>query len=300
MDMPRTVDPDEVGRVGQLGPQDVLAALGAVTAGRVFDLDAGRFVGMPLWEGHPDFLLTSYRTPQGSRRDGDIGLLDAERNADDLRFNTELMVTGMHTGTHLDALNHVACGLDGDRFYGGYGPADVGDFGPQRADAASIPPIIVRATVLDLPALHGVDRLPPGSPVTVADLRRAEAAQAPVPHGGAVLLRTGLMTTWPDRQAFAAASGAGIDAESARWLAEERGVVLAGSDTPTVEQVPSTVPTNPHPVHDLFLRRLGIHLLENLWLEDVAAAGVHQVTLVCLPLKVAGATASMVRPIALV
>jgi kynurenine formamidase len=245
-------------------------------------------------------MLTSFRTPQGSRHDGDIALLDAAGNADDLRLHTELMVTGMHLGTHLDALNHVACGHDNDRFYGGYGSADVGDFGPQRADAASIPPIIVRAAVLDIAALHGLDRLPAGAAITVEDLQRAEAAQAPVPQGGAVLLRTGLMTTWPDRHAFAAAAGAGIDAESAAWLAEERGVVLAGSDTPTVEQVPSAVPTNPHPVHDLFLRRLGIHLLENVWLEEVAGAGAHSVTLVCLPLKVEGATASMVRPVALV
>jgi kynurenine formamidase len=136
--------------------------------------------------------------------------------------------------------------------------------------------------------------------VSVDDLRRAEEAQAPVPYGGAVLLRTGLMRTWPDRNAFAAAAGAGIDTEAAAWLAEERDVVLVGSDTPTVEQIPSADPANPHPVHDLYLRRLGIHLLENLWLEQLAAQGEHRVTLVCLPLKVEGATASMVRPVALV
>lgn len=298
--MPRVIEPGEVGRVGQLGSGDVLAALALVTRGTVFDLDVGRFVGMPQWDGHPTFLLTSFRTPHGSRHDGDLAILDPSQNTDDLRFQTELMVTGMHIGTHLDALNHVACGTDGDRFYGGYGPDDVGDYGPQRADAASIPPIIVRAAVFDMAALIEVDRLPAGARISIDDLKRAESEQGAVPQGGALLLRTGLMSTWPNKSEFAAAAGAGIDTEAAEWLAEERGVVLVGSDTPTVEQVPSANLSNPHPVHDLFLRRLGIHLLENLWLEELVARRERSVTLVCLPLKIEGATASMVRPVALV
>lgn len=298
--MPRAVDPGEVGRVGRLGPADVLDALGGVSRGEVFDLDAGRFVGMPQWDGHPTFMLTSFRTPQGTRRDGDLELLDPSRNTADFRLHTELMITGMHIGTHIDALNHVACGTEGDTFFAGYGPDDVGDFGPQRADAASIPPIFTRAAIFDMAGLNGVERLPPGSPITVADLHRAEAAYGAIPRGGAVLLRTGLMTTWPDRASFTAAAGAGIDLDAARWLADERDVVLVGSDTPTVEQVPSADPGHPHPVHDLLLRRRGVHLLENLWLEDLADSGECHATLVVLALKVEGATASMVRPVALV
>lgn len=298
--MPRKILDAEIGRVGRLGPDEVLAALREVRSGQVFDLDAGRFVGMPQWQEHPLFSLTSFRTPGGSRHDGDIELLDPARNMTDVRFHTELMITGMHIGTHIDALNHVALGAEGDRFFGGFGPEDVGDFGPQRADAASIPPIVARAAVLDIAASHGLDRLPPGSAISVADLVRAEAEQARIPTGGAVLLRTGLMQTWPDKVAFADAEGAGIDLQAASWLARERNIVLVGADTPTVEQVPSTDHTNPHPVHDLLLRQLGIHLLENAWLEDLAAQHEHSVTLVVLPLKVEGATASMVRPIALV
>src|SRR6476469_5210951 len=105
--VPRAVDPGEVGRVGRLRPADVLDALGGVSRGEVFDLDAGRFVGMPQWDGHPTFLLTSFRTPQGTRRDGDLELLDPSRNTADFRLHTELMITGMHIGTHIDALNHV-------------------------------------------------------------------------------------------------------------------------------------------------------------------------------------------------
>jgi kynurenine formamidase len=105
------------------------------------------------------------------------------------------------------------------------------------------------------------------------------------------------MTTWPDSAKFAAASGAGITLEAAMWLAQERGVVLVGSDTPTVEVVPSTIKGNPHPVHDYLLRQQGIHLLENLWLEETSISKVASGVLICLPLKISGATGSMVRPI---
>jgi kynurenine formamidase len=286
------------GRVAAITPQDVVSALGLVRTGTIFDLDAGRFNGMPQWSGHPAFLITSFRTPWGSRIDGDIPLLEGG-NGVDLRFHTELMVTGMHIGTHIDALNHVACGTQGDTTFGGYGPSAVGDAGPLQGDAASIPPIVLPCAIIDVPQVRGVSQLAAGDVVRVDDLLASEELHGPIPRRGAVLIRTGLMRSWPDPVAFDRDSGAGIDRETARWLAEERGACLVGSDTPTVEVVPSQEPENPHPVHDYLLRQEGIHLLENCWLEDLARDATHMGVLVCLPLKVRGATGSMVRPIVL-
>lgn len=288
---------EDVGRVGSITAVEVLAAFTEVKTGRVLDLDAGRFMGMPQWDGHPQFTITSYRTPAGSRVDGDIPLLDPASNAVDLRFHTELIVTGMHIGTHIDALNHVVCGSDGDKFFGGFDNSVVGDSGPLKADAASIPPILVACTVLDIPRLYGLEQLDPGHAITVDELRRAEREQAPIAFGSAVLIRTGLMRFWRSPARFHEQSGAGIDLDAAAWLAHERGVVLVGSDTPTVEVVPSRDPSNPHPVHDYLLRQQGIHLLENVWLEDAVEERVARGLLICLSLKVRGATASMVRPV---
>jgi kynurenine formamidase len=296
----RDIEAAEIGRVGRIGPAEVLAALGSVKQGKIYDLDAGRFNGMPQWDGHPEFLVQSYRTPSGSRRDADISFLEGAGNADGLRFQTDLLIGGTHTGTHIDALCHVTSGKDGDRWFGGYGPESLGDFGPQRADAASIPPIVVRAALLDIARLRSVDCLPPGTPIGIDDLLAAESAQVRIPDGGAVLVRTGLMSHWPDAVGFEAASGAGLTLDAAQWLADERGVVLVGADTPTVEQIPTESATNPHPVHDLLLRTCGVHLLENAWLEELGGDVVGLMTLVCLPLNISGATGSMVRPIALV
>ena len=53
------------------------------------------------------------------------------------------------------------------------------------------------------------------------------------------------------------------------------------------------------PGHILLLVRAGIPIIENLNLEELASAGVHEFAFVCLPLKMRGATGSPVRPIAI-
>jgi kynurenine formamidase len=56
----------------------------------------------------------------------------------------------------------------------------------------------------------------------------------------------------------------------------------------------------PLPGHLLLLARSGIFIVENLWLEELAAATAYRFSFVCTPLKFVGATGSPVRPIALV
>ncbi len=52
--------------------------------------------------------------------------------------------------------------------------------------------------------------------------------------------------------------------------------------------------------HLILLARRGVYIIENLALEELAAAGHHRFEFVCLPLKLVGATGSPVRPVALV
>src|SRR4051794_3806101 len=186
----REVSDDEVGPLGELTPADVVSALRSVEHGHVYDLDPGRYVGMPQWDGHPTYLLTSYRTPHGTRLQHDVELIESG-NSEDMRFLSELMVTSMHVGTHIDALCHVTCG--GEGWFGGYTPAaGPGDFGAHRGDAASIPPIVLPAALLDVAAFRGVDQLPGGSRVSAEELQAVEEAQdSRISPRSAVFVRTG-------------------------------------------------------------------------------------------------------------
>ncbi len=285
-----------VGRVGGISSGDVMDALSAVTEGRIFDLDCGRARGMPQAAVHPPYQLLTYRTPAGFQREGDLW---DEGDEVGMSFLTEFMVSGLHIGTHLDALGHAG---SGDTWFGGFKPAvDIGDHGLLKADAASIPPIISKGVLLDAAAHMGVEHLEPSQGLDAKDLQAIAAAQGvEIPRGGAVMIRTGAMVKWGDTPAYDAIATAGPTLDAARWLVEEHDISVIGSDTTTVEQMPSSTPGHPAPVHDFMLRESGVHLLEVAWLESLSQARVYEFCFICLPLKIEGATASMVRPVALV
>jgi kynurenine formamidase len=53
------------------------------------------------------------------------------------------------------------------------------------------------------------------------------------------------------------------------------------------------------PVHQIMLVVHGIHLLENLKLDELAAKGAHEFAFVMQPLKIQGGTGSTVAPVAI-
>ncbi|MBF4160770.1 cyclase family protein [Nocardioides acrostichi] len=291
----RYVD-EEFGRVASVTTEQVAAALSLGSGGRIYDLDSGRWPGMPLFGGHPDFQVLRYRTARGQDLMGDMDEWRG-RNEVHMGFTTELVSGTMHTGTHLDALCHTTCGPE-DHWYGGFTSGEeLTDFGPRRAEASSIAPIITRGILVD--ATRGNGPLPAGHVITLAEFLEA-LGDTVVSAGDAVLVNTGYLSLWAGpADVVARHKGAGISVEVADHLAD-LGVVLVGSDTETVEADPSPDPANPHPVHIRLMIERGVHLLELAWLGDLARDGVTEFLFVCLPLRVRGATGSMVRPVAVV
>jgi len=124
---------------------------------------------------------------------------------------------------------------------------------------------------------------------------RALAAQAvEIRTGDVVLLRTGWARYWDDAARFISqVRSPGPALEGARWLSERR-VFAAGSDTAPFEKMPSAG----QPAHVHLLVESGIHIVECLQLEELAEARVYEFLFVGIPLKIRGATASPIRPIA--
>ena len=54
------------------------------------------------------------------------------------------------------------------------------------------------------------------------------------------------------------------------------------------------------PVHVHLLVERGIHIIECLNLEELAAARIYEFLFVALPLKIRGGTASPIRPVAVI
>lgn len=279
----------------------VLSAVRSVREGQIYDLSRMRFRGMPLPAMHPPFEIMTYRSPRGLTVGNDDGVWPTgEQNTKQVGFITEMVVTCMHVGTHVDSLAHITVGEEGEWFGGHSVGEHLGDFGPTHADASTLPPMVTRGVLLDVARHRGVDALPAGSGIDADELGAVMAAQGvDVRAGDVVLVRTGFGSVWPDVARIPQHAGAGITEDAARLLADS-GAIAVGADTEAVEQLPSTVPGNPHPVHTLLLVERGVPLIEMLDLELVAADGRHEFLFVGLPTKIRGATGAMFDPVAIV
>lgn len=291
---------DELGRMADFPADQVVKAASMIRTGTMVSLAGVRFPGMPLFPGHPPFQVLNYRTPRGIRATGatpwgpvnDVGL----------GYMAEYLMASSHSGAHVDALAHMTIGED-MHWYGGGNPDEhLSDFGPMVGDASHLPPFFTRGVLVDVPGHRGVQSLEAGEPVGVDEVKQILADQGvEVRPWDVVLFRTGYLSWWPDAEQLAAHRTAGPDISVAHWLLEQ-GVVAAGSDTETFEVQPAPDPGpegNPQPVHNALLIENGVYILESVDLEEIARRKVYEFCFVALPLKIRGATGSMVDPVAI-
>jgi kynurenine formamidase len=207
----------------------------------------------------------------------------------------EILEMSSHMATHVEALCHVA-EVEDDVLvlYGGAPSADgqVGaGFGGLGIDHS--PTIISRGMLLDLPSCLGIDVLPDSYGITEEDLEDClSSSDLEIRPADTVLIRTGFSRLREEDRARFLTVGPGPTPAACRWLGERR-IGPTGSDTMSFEQVPS-----PHLGHLELIRRRGISIIKQLNLEALARDGVHQFLLIVLPLRIVGATASPVNPIA--
>lgn len=256
----------------------------------VIDLGRPMFVGMPQSPNHPAYWHTL------PRRHGDMVRAGGGSAANDM------IVTGTHVGTHIDALAHVS--QDG-KLHGGLDAAAAGVGGRyMELGVHTIAPMVRRGVLLDVPVAIGtIDGCPPGYEITPDDLAAAERhAGVTVGSGDVVLIRSGWGRRFDDgAEAYVGKRTGvpGIGADGARWLAD-RGIHAAGADSIAFERLAPDAGHGNLPVHRILLVEAGIYLMEALDLEELSTAGWAEFTFMLAPLKLLGATGSPVRPLAVI
>lgn len=261
--------------------------LAAIAAGVVvYDLAQPLENNMPCSPNHPGFRMALLR------RHGDFELPGGGSAAN------EMIVTGGHVGTHVDALAHAS---QHGRLHGGVDAAEAQRGGRFSAHGAeTIPPMICRGVLLDIAALHGKSVLPAGYGISGDDLERAAQRVGVVPMPGDVcLVRTGWARHWRNPSVYVTNTEGvpGVSVSGGSWLVD-RDVRATGADTTTFEQIVAGKGHSYLPVHGMMLIDHGIHIIEHLNLEYLAAARITEFVFVLAPLKIVGATASPVRPLA--
>lgn len=252
----------------------------------VLDLAQPLSAETPSSPNHPGFKMALMR------RHGDSVREDGSSAAN------EMIVTGGHVGTHVDALAHVSYR---GHLHGGV-PAEEAQAGGRFSALGvdSIAPMVCRGVLLDVAGLHGTVTLPGGYGITEDDLEAAaRKAGVEVGSGDVALVRSGWAAHFGDPEAFLGHTTGvpGPTEGAARWLAD-RGVRATGAETIAYEQIMPEVGHALLPVHRLLLVERGIHIIEVMNLASLADAGVHEFAFVLAPLNIVGGTGSPVRPLA--
>lgn len=288
---------DQIGRLNLMTDESRAAVLRRVSGGRVYDLSVEYFIGMPSWQaaGDPHYRLWMTHTPHGTVVSDPLNL-GAEMNAH-VSYSGSAISMYTHTGTHIDALSHF--GLNGKIYNGFVATEHLGDRGWRVAGAEAIPPIVARGVLIDVAAAKDMAMLPDGYRVTRADLQAALRKQnVRLEEGDVVLVRTGRMKRYHDAQAYMA-EPPGMSIDAARFLVEDGGAMVVGADNLSFETFPPEVPNNYVPVHTYLLAQKGVPIIELADLERLAADGVYEFAFIAGSLRLRGADAAPMRPIAL-
>ena len=281
---------DQRGAANRITPEKVAAAARLVSKGQIYQLGRLYEHGMPI-PGKRHFSLTIPGLPTGS-----------PTGSNNMVSNDELFSGEIgQVGTQFDGLGHVGVRIGGeDYFYNGNKLSEFGDpYGLKKLGVENVGVLFTRGILLDVCALLGKDRLPAGYVISPDELAAClKKANLEIRAGDVVLIRTGHGKLWMKDNPTYGAGEPGIGLAAARFLTDHK-VSLIGADTWAIEAVPHERADLSFPVHQWDLTKNGVYHLENLDLEGLAAAGVHEFCFVFSPLRLKGATGSPGNPIAI-
>ena len=224
----------------------------------IIDLSQEIFTGMPVFPGLPEVSITVHQSHEQ---------LDGVTDSDVVSPAVNRLELGEHTGTHVDALNHMA------RQYRG-----------QSIDTMPLAMFYTEGICLDLSA-KGLMEL-----IEIADLERA------LSDGGLEIKRGDTVLLYTDhyRRAFGTENwhrGPGVSIEAARWLGGQ-GIAAFGVEPAS----PGVRGVSNKEVHWI-CGELGFTHYENM-INLHLLTGRGRFRFIGLPLRIRGGTGSPVRAVA--
>jgi kynurenine formamidase len=288
---------DEIGTLNMMNNESRLSVISKIQSGKIYDLSVEYFVGMPSFDalGDPAYQYWLTHTPHGTVVDNPNGL--------GIEMNEKVSYTGdaismyTHMGTHIDALNHF--GLNG-KIWNGFTPEKhLGDKGWKKTGAETIPPIIARGVLIDIPAYKNVKYLEENYRINPDDLKGALTRQkVDLEEGDVVVIRTGQAAKYLDAQKYLD-NYPGINLDAVKWMVEEKNIMLLGADNLSFEAFPPERKDNWVPVHTYLLAEKGVMFIEQMYLEELAKDEVYEFAFISASLKLRGASGSPMRPLAI-
>jgi kynurenine formamidase len=275
---------DQRGSGNHMKPETVLRAARLIRTGEVFELGRVLKADMPFSVGRR-FVLEEKRTTMntGANRRGS---------------NEEIVLSEIgQVGVQFDGFAHQTIG---DSLYNCVKVDEVATrSGFTKLGIEHVGSLMTRGVLIDVAALKGVEMLPDTYPITADDLQQAlQRQKLTLQPGDAVIVNTGWGRLWDKDGGRYLKTNPGLSAGAAEWLANQD-PMLVGIDNGPVSVTPDPDPQLNNPVHQIMLVVNGIHLLENMKLDELAGKQVYEFALIVQPLKIQGATGSTVAPMAI-
>ena len=265
---------DQTGATNRITPAVTKAAAAEIQTGAVVSMAYNLVDGVPLFGTRftKTILTTASLVPGG------------EYGKNRLTYMEDTYLSQSHVGTHIDGMGHIGV-MD---CY--YNQTPMGKFVTQnylkKLGLENIKTFATRGVIVDLvkvlqeagklktnaacrtPCLDG------GTVITEADIQAGlKMYNVSLREGDAVFLHTGwgdLFKQFPAQNAAYNKAEPGIGKSAAAWLASQK-VVLVGADTWAVEVIPGEDAMEAFPVHATLLTDNGIHIIENVRTDLIAA-----------------------------
>ena len=215
------------------------------------------------------------------------------------RGSNEEIMTGEfgQIGTQFDGFSHQT---HGSSLYNCFKQDEISTrSGFSKLGIEKVGMFFARGVLLDVAAFKGVDMLGDAYEITVADLEATMDKQnVKINAGDAIIINTGWGRLYGKDNPRFVKSTPGVGTAAAEWLVK-KDPLLVGSDNWPVEVSPNPDKDLSLPVHQIFLVVHGVHLLENMKLDELAAKKVYEFAFTMQPLKLQGASGSTVAPAAI-
>lgn len=282
---------DQRGALNLLDAPTVLGAVRGCTTGKVYSLAIPiSRTSTPQIADRPTPERLTLSAP------ADSAVYQAYGAAEGVGANEDLIVIPSHAGTHMDALCHVYS--EGTLYNGHPAGSFTPKLGAARCGVDQTGSFAGRGVLLDVAAWAGEDFLEAGRIVTADDLEATRQTQGTEVRAGDILMvRTGWLEARrrPDGPPPGLEPGLGLDAVS---FIRDHDVAAVGADNAAIESIPFDQNIF-LAVHIELLVKLGVTLIEHLWLAELAADRCYESLFVVGALPMTGAAGSPVNPIAI-
>jgi len=212
-------------------------------------------------------------------------------------YNDDIYMGWVGTGSQLDGLGHI--GIDNVYYNCNKNSEFVQASGLKKLGIEKVPPFVTRGIVLDMTAYFNTDLVKEGTAFNRKEIdEQAKRQGIEIRKGDVVLFHTGWQALeGKDNKRFLAGEP-GVGKEGALYLASKE-VVAVGADTWAVEAIPFEKDVGVFEVHQIFLARNGIYILENMNTGPLVKDKAWEFMFVLGASRITGGVQAIVNPVAI-